>query len=89
MSGGRKGERRLLWAVEALVLAPVLAAVIISALLLFGVPPSLVFAPGHFVLSLLDSLGLRAHNRVGVIVTVLFWWAVIVGLRLGLRTKEA
>jgi hypothetical protein len=77
-------NRRALWAIEVLVLAPVLAAVIIGALLLFGVPPRVVFSPGHFVMSMLGTIGLRVPNRVGVVATVLACWAVMVGARLAL-----
>jgi hypothetical protein len=76
--------RRMLWAIEALVLAPVLAAVIIGALLLFGVSPRLVFLPGHFVMSTLATLGVRVSNRVGVMATGVAWWAALVTARLAL-----
>jgi hypothetical protein len=75
-------NRRLLWAIEAFVLGPALVAVILGALLLFGVSPRLVFFPGHVVLSTLASLGLRLSNRVGVVATGGAWWAVIVTARL-------
>ena len=84
-------NRHGLWAIEALVLAPLLAAVIIGALLLFGVPPRLVFLPGRLVMSILGSLGVRVPNRVGVLATVLACWAIIVGARLALakvRTRR-
>ena len=75
-------NRRVLWAIESLVLAPILAAVIIGALLLFGASPQLVFLPGHGVMSLLKAFGVHAPNRVGVLTTVLVWWAVMVTARL-------
>jgi predicted cobalt transporter CbtA len=61
-----------------LVLAPVAAALIIAILLLLGVSPHLVFLPGHELRSVLESCGVHVHNRVGVLMTVLFWWAVLV-----------
>jgi hypothetical protein len=75
------GKRRLLWAIEALVLAPVLVAVICGALLVFDVSPRLVFFPGHVVMSMLAALGVDASNRVGVVATGLVWWAVMVTTR--------
>jgi hypothetical protein len=82
-------NRRLLWAIEALVLAPVLVAVSCGALLLFGVSPRLVFSPGHFVMSILTSLGLHVSNRVGVLATGVVWWAVIVTARLAFARVNA
>lgn len=71
--------------VGLLVLAPILASVLIAALLLFGVEPHLVFLPGHSVRSWLAGLGIHAPNRVGVLMTVVFWWAIIVAVWLALR----
>jgi len=67
------------------VLAPSLAVVLISALLLFGVHPHLVFLPGHLARSVLEAAGLHPHNRVGVIITFLCAWVVIVLAWLALR----
>lgn len=60
-----------LW-IYLLLLAPLGVLVILSALLLFGVPPPFVFAPGRVVQSLL-----HAPTRVGVAATGLFWWAIL------------
>ena len=65
-----------LW-VFLLVLAPIAAVVVLSALLLFGVPPPLVFAPGRAIKSLLELCGLHPANRVAVASTGLLFWAVI------------
>jgi len=59
------------------VLAPIAAAVLITALLLFGVRPALVFAPGHAVIAAAKSLGMHAPKALGVITTGIAWWAVI------------
>jgi hypothetical protein len=59
------------------LLAPVGAVVIVSALLLFGVKPHTVFAPGWALLGLLRHAGLQPPNGVGVASTVILWWAVI------------
>ncbi len=75
--------------VGLLLLAPVLAAVIIAALLLFGVEPHLVFLPGHFVRARLAALGINAPNRVGVLATVFVWWAIVVSVWLVLRRVVA
>lgn len=61
-----------------LVLAPMGAAVVVGALLLFGVRPHLVFAAGHAVMALLKGCGVSAPNSVGVVSTVAFWWLVFV-----------
>ena len=61
-----------------IVLAPVGAAVIVLALLLFGAEPRVVFIVGHAVKSGLMSLGVQAPNWVGVLSTVFLWWLVIV-----------
>jgi hypothetical protein len=73
---GRKGRAFLLAFV--FVVAPLGALVLITALLLFGVRPGLVFAPGHGVMRLVAMLGHRAPNAVGVITTAACWWLVIV-----------
>ena len=49
-----------------LILAPLGAVVVISALLPFGVTPSVVFAPGNVIKSLLETGGLHVANRVAV-----------------------
>ena len=76
---------RLLAAVALLVVAPIGAAVIISVLLLFGATPHLVFLPGFAVRAKLASLGIHAPNAVGVLVTLVVWWAIIVIVWLGAR----
>jgi hypothetical protein len=65
-----------------LVVAPVGAAVIVAALLLFGVTAHTVFRPGFAVLGFLRARGVHAPNAVGVLTTVGMWWAVIVALGL-------
>ncbi len=71
--------------VALLVVAPIGAAVVISALLLFGVDPHLVFLPGFFVMSRLQALGFHVANPVGVVSTFVLWWAIIVSAWLALR----
>lgn len=73
---------RLLTAVALFVIAPIGAAVIISVLLLFGVTPHLVFLPGFAVR---NALGLHTPNAVGVLVTLIAWWAIIVIVWVGVR----
>ncbi len=63
--------------VVVFVLAPVAAAALIALLLLVGVKPHLVFLPGFAVRHALESAGIHTHNRVGVLVTVAFWWLMI------------
>jgi len=70
-----------LW-IFILVLAPVGAAVVIAALLLFHVRPQLVFAPGRAVKSLIEACGVHAANRVAVAGTAAFFWAVIASIGL-------
>ncbi len=60
------------------LVAPVGAAVLVAALLLFGVQPHLVFAPGWAVKSFLQACGVHAPNAVGVAATVVLWWLVFV-----------
>lgn len=60
------------------VLTPIGAAVIVAALLLFGATPRIVFLPGHFVIASLARMGVDAPNAVGVLSTVLVWWALVV-----------
>ncbi len=61
-----------------LVLAPIAAVVVVMALLLFHVPPRLVFAPGWAVKGFLARSGVRAPNAVGVLLTVGLWWLIFV-----------
>jgi hypothetical protein len=79
------GSRPLFGLVALLVLAPILAVVILSALLLFGVEPRLVFLPGFFVKARLEDLGFHVPNRVGVLTTGVLWWAIVVAIWLALR----
>lgn len=64
------------------VVAPIGAAVTVSALLLFGVAPPVVFFFGLAVKSWLRALGIEAPNAVGVLSTMFFWWVVIVAIGL-------
>jgi hypothetical protein len=75
----------LLRVVALLIVAPIAAAVLISALLLFGVEPHLVFLPGLFVKARLEAFGFHVPKQVGVLVTEFFWWVIVVSLWLGLR----
>lgn len=59
------------------ILAPVGAVVIVAALLLFGVRPHTVCLAGHPLKSVLSALGVHTPNFVGVLLTVLLWWALI------------
>jgi len=61
-----------------LLLAGVLTVVLIATLLLVGVNPHSVFAPGFVVRSWLAQIGIQAHNRVGVLTTVALYWLAIV-----------
>ena len=70
-------KQRTFLLIFLLVLAPIGAVVVISALLLFGVRPALVFAPGHAVIAAAKMMGFRAPKPVGVITTGLAWWAAI------------
>ena len=76
---------RVLALVALLVVAPIGAAVVISALLLFGVKPHFVFLPGFFVKARLDAFGLHVPNGVAVMSTVVVWWVIIVSVWLALR----
>jgi hypothetical protein len=71
-------SNRLVTIIALFVVAPIGAAVLVSALLLFGVTPHIVFLPGFAVRAKLASLGFRAPNPVGVLVTLFVWWAIIV-----------
>jgi hypothetical protein len=80
------GSPAVLRVVALLIVAPILAAVIISTLLLFGVEPHLVFLPGFVVQSRLEAFGFRhVTNRVGVLSTVVLWWGIVVLVWLTLR----
>ncbi len=81
MSGARRG----LALIALLLVAPVGAAVLIAALLLFGVNAHWVFLPGHFVKSSLGSFGFRVPNAVGVLTTVVVWWAILVAVWVTVR----
>ncbi len=70
------------------ILAPIGAAVVVAALLLFGVRPSLVFAPGWAVKSFLETRGIHAPNAVGVASTVAVWWLVIAALGLAWERRR-
>ena len=70
------------------VLAPVGAAVVVTALLLFGVAPQMVFAPGRAVKSLLELWGFRVANPVAVASTVGFWWALFAALGLAWERRR-
>jgi len=71
------------------VIAPAAAAALITLLLLAGIRPHLVFLPGFAVRSIFESAGIHAHNRVGVIATLLFWWAVILMIAIGVRRHRS
>jgi hypothetical protein len=77
--------RPLLGAIALFVVAPIGAAVVIAALLLFGVAPHAVFLPGHALRSGLDGLGWHVPNVVGVLATVVVWWAILVAVWLVVR----
>jgi hypothetical protein len=72
-----KSERPVYRAIFVFVLAPVAAAVVVSVLLLFGVPAHFVFFAGFALKSWLN-----APNAVGVVATVFIWWVVIVAIGL-------
>ena len=71
---------RLFLGVFLLVLAPIATVVLMTVLLLFGVPPQVLFAPGRAVKSLLEMLGFQVANRVAVASTGAFFWVVIAGV---------
>ena len=60
------------------IVAPLGAVVVVAALLLFGMHPRSVFAPGWAVKSFLESHGIHAPNAVGVATTVGLWWLLFV-----------
>ena len=63
-----------------LVLTGVLAVTLIATLLLLGVTPRLVFAPGFAIKTWCEAHGCPVHTRVGVICTALIFWAAIVAV---------
>jgi hypothetical protein len=71
------------------IVAPVGAVVVVAALLLFGMHPRSVFAPGWAVKSLLESLGIHAPNAVGVATTVGLWWLLFVAAGLVWEWRRA
>ena len=76
---------RLLSLIALLIVAPIGAAVVISALLLLGVQPHTVFLFGFFVKGKMAALGFHAPKAVGVLATAALWWAIIVLVWLTLR----
>lgn len=76
-----------LW-IFILIVAPIGAVVVISALLLFGVKPPMVFAPGWAVKSLLESCELHPRNGVAVASTGIAWWALIVVAGLAITRRR-
>jgi len=79
------GSRTVLGLVALLLLAPVLSVVIIATLLLLGVAPHAVFLPGLFLKSRIEAFGYHVPNAVGVVTTVIVWWAIVVTVWLALR----
>lgn len=71
------GERPIYRAIFVFVLAPIGAAVAVSALLLFGVTPRYVFFPGFLLKS-----WIKVPNPIGVLATLFVWWLVIVAIGL-------
>lgn len=66
-------QSRIYLAIYVFVLAPIGAVVAIGAMLLFGVKPHTVFAPGFAIQSLIHT-----SNRVAVVATAATWWLAIV-----------
>ena len=77
-----RGDSPIFLGIFLVVLAPVGAVVLVSAMLLLGMKPHSVFAPGWAVKSFLETRGLHPPNAVGVASTVILWWAVIAALGL-------
>jgi hypothetical protein len=71
---------RVYLAIFLMVLAPLAAVIVVSALLLFGVHPQTVFAPGRFVKSFFDARGFHVPRGVAVAGTVFLWWALFAAL---------
>ena len=84
-SGMAVSSRAVLALVALLLLAPVLSVVIITTLLLLGVAPHWVFLPGLFLKSRIEAFGYHVPNAVGVVTTVIVWWAIVVSAWLALR----
>jgi hypothetical protein len=78
-------SRPALAAIAVYVVAPLLSVVLIAALLLVGVRPHWVFLPGHTLKAGFGALGLTVPNAVGVVGTVITWWALILFVWLVLR----
>ena len=78
------------FALFVLVLAPIGSAVVIMVLLLFGMQPATVFAPGSALKNILASWGVHAPNAVGVLSTVAAWWILFAALGIAweLRPKR-
>jgi hypothetical protein len=76
------GHPIVLW-IFLFVVAPIGAVVLMSALLLFGVSPHFVFAPGRMLMALLEMCGLHVAVRVAVAGTAVFYWMVIAVVGLG------
>ena len=70
------------------IVAPIGAAVVVAALLLFGVQPRIVFAPGWAVKLFLEVCGIHAPNAVGVASTVALWWLLFAGLGLAWERRR-
>ena len=71
-------EHPIYRALFVFVLAPIAAAVVISALLLFGVEARVVFFVGLRIKTWLSAAGVHAPNAVGVLATVFVFWIPIV-----------
>ncbi|HEY0788652.1 MAG TPA: hypothetical protein VGE86_08400 [Thermoanaerobaculia bacterium] len=71
-------DRRIYGVIFLAVVAPIGAAVVVLALLLFGADPHSVFIAGHAAKWGLQRLGLPAPNAVGVLATLFVWWGIIV-----------
>lgn len=84
----RGGGPRLYLAIFLFILAPIAAVVVVSALLLFGVHPRVVFAPGTAMRSLLQAGGFHVPTRIAVAVTVGLWWALFAALGLAWERRR-
>ena len=76
------------FAIFLVVLAPIGATVLVAALLLLGVEPRIVFAPGRAIRSLLELCGFHVANRVAVAGTVASCWAVFAALGLAWERRR-
>jgi len=70
-------DHRGFFIIYLIVLAPIGAVVLITALLLFGVEPRVVFAPGNGVRFLLGVCGVAVANRVAVVSTGVCYWVML------------